>query len=326
MKSAALMSSQLDARAAATAIAATSVYRPGHNDHIINNKMNKPLKQIGIAYNSQISAAYPLSEKIGNFLERLDAQIVVLCPIQEKTLRNCITENSLDALIILGGDGTMLRASHLCAAAEVPIVGVNLGNFGFLMELQPNEWKDMLPRLLEGDYRLEMRMLLHAEHIRSDKALSSSLVVNEVVVCRGQHVRPIRLETEVDGAHMASYVADGVIAATPTGSTAYALAAGGAILPPELRNIIIVPVAPHLSPDQSIILSEGAVVDIRVSTTHQAVFSVDGHMPVIMENGDFVRVKSSELNSRYIRFRGPGYFYRNLNRYLEQNPALLGAS
>ena len=176
------MSSQLAARAAATAIAATNVYKPGHNDHIINNKMNKPLKQIGIAYNSQISAAYPLSKEIGNFLERLDAQIVVLCPIQEKTLRNCITENSLDALIILGGDGTMLRASHLCAAAEVPIVGINLGNFGFLMELQPNEWKDMLPRLLEGDYRLEMRMLLRAEHIRSDKALSSSLVVNEVVV------------------------------------------------------------------------------------------------------------------------------------------------
>ena len=120
---------------------------------------------------------------------------------------------------------------------------------------------------------------------------------------------------------MASYVADGLIASTPTGSTAYALAAGGAILPPDLRNIIIVPVAPHLSPSQSIILAEGSCVSIRVHSSHQAVFSIDGHNPVIVENGDLVRVKSSGHNSNYIRFHDPGYFYRNLNRFLEQNPA-----
>ena len=130
------------------------------------------------------------------------------------------------------------------------------------------------------------------------------------------------LKAEVDGSHMASYVADGVIASTPTGSTAYALAAGGAILPPELRNILIVPVAPHLSPDQPIILSEGARVTVSIFTSHQAVVSVDGHMPVILEDGDFVRVSSSEPNSRFIRFREPGYFYSNLNRFLEQNPSV----
>jgi NAD+ kinase len=284
--------------------------------------MSTLVKKIGIAYNSQISESLMISEDISGFLEKQGIEVVVCCPIEEKTLRNRIAENSFDALIILGGDGTMLRASHLCAPAGIPIVGINLGMFGFLMELQPDEWRDNIPRLLEGDYRLEMRMLMQAEHLRDNKVLDSLLVVNEVVVCRGQYVRPIRLETEVDGAHMASYVADGVIASTPTGSTAYALAAGGAILPPELRNIIIVPVAPHLSPDQSIILSEGAVVNIRVSTSHQAVFSVDGHAPVIMEDSDCVRVRSSELNARFIRFRGPGYFYRNLNRYLEQNPSL----
>jgi len=121
---------------------------------------------------------------------------------------------------------------------------------------------------------------------------------------------------------MASYVADGVIAATPTGSTAYALAAGGAILPPDVRNIIIVPIAPHLSPDQSIILSEGAKITIKVYTSHQAVFSIDGHLPVMMKDGDQVRVGTSKHNSLFIRFHDPGFFYQTLNRYLEQNPLL----
>lgn len=312
---------QTAAHAAGSATSATSAYNSSIKTTIIKI-MSTPVKKIGIAHNLQIRESKPLSEKISDFLVKKGAEVTVCCPIQEKTLRNHIAENGFDALIVIGGDGTMLRASHLCAAAGIPIVGINLGMFGFLMEIQPDEWEGFLPRLLTGDYRVEMRMLMQAEHMRKNEILNSSLVVNEVVVCRGQYVRPVRLEAEVDGSHMASYVADGLIASTPTGSTAYALAAGGAILPPDLRNIIIVPVAPHLSPDQSIILSEGAVVSIRVNTSHQAVFSVDGHMPVLMDDGDCVQVRSSDLNARYIRFRGPGYFYRTLNRYLEQNPSL----
>jgi len=281
----------------------------------------KPIKQFGIVYNSQIDRAVKLAQEIQAFILKNNLEVVAIGGIQEKPIRKRIIEGVLESLIVLGGDGTMLRASHLCAPANTPIIGINLGTFGFLMELQPEEWQDFLPRLFSGDYRIESRMLLEAEHLRKEKNLGTWLVVNEVVVCRGQYVRPIRIEAEVNGYPMASYVADGLIASTPTGSTAYALAAGGAILPPDLRNIIIVPVAPHLSPNQSIILSEGSCVSIRVHSSHQAVFSIDGHNPVIVENGDLVRVKSSGHNSNYIRFHDPGYFYRNLNRFLEQNPA-----
>jgi NAD+ kinase len=283
--------------------------------------MNTPLKKFGLAYNSQIESAPALAAEIAEFLKDLGAKVMGLGAIYERPLRQSITAKAFDALIVLGGDGTMLRASNLCAPAGIPILGVNLGSFGFLMELAPQDWKSFLPRLLKGDYRLERHMLLQAEHLRGEKSLEGWLVVNDVVVCRGQYVRPVRLEAEVDGAHMASYVADGIIASTPTGSTAYALAAGGAILPPELRNILIVPVAPHLSPDQPIILSEGARVTITVHTNHQAVVSVDGHMPVILNDGDCVRVSSSELNSLFIRFREAGYFYSKLNRFLEHNPS-----
>ncbi len=286
--------------------------------------MSQPISKFAIAYNQQIPEAEKLTGRIKAFMEKKGAAIQVVSAINDKKLRQRINikKKEFEALIVLGGDGTMLRASHLCASAGLPIIGINLGSFGFLMELQRDDWEKYLPRLLAGDYRVEERMLLQAEHFRQETSCGNWLVVNEVVVCRGKYVRPVRLDAEVDGYHMASYIADALIAATPTGSTAYALAAGGAILPPDLRNIIVVPVAAHYSPDQSIILNEGARVSISVKTSHQAVFSIDGHDPVIMENGDSVRIRASELNSRYIRFHDPGFFYRTLNRFMEQNPSL----
>ena len=283
--------------------------------------MEKKISNFGIAYNAQIDDALVISKEISTFLIKAGARISSIGAIREETTRQSINQQSIDALVVLGGDGTMLRACHLCSLAKIPIVGVNLGTMGFLIELQRNEWLQYFPRLLSGEYRIEKRMMLHAEHFRKEKSLGSWQVVNEVVVCRGQHVRPVRIATEVDSYPMASYVADGVIAATPTGSTAYALAAGGAILPPDIRNIIIVPIAPHLSPDKSIVLSEGAQVAIKIHTAHQAVFSIDGHTPVIMKDGDQVRVSASRHDSLFIRFHDPGFFYRTLNRYLEQNPS-----
>jgi NAD+ kinase len=283
-----------------------------------SNKINR----IGVAFNPQIEEAVALSHTITSELENRGVTIVAHGSIHDHALGEAVQKRTFDLLMVLGGDGTMLRATHLCAGVAMPIIGINLGSFGFLMELQRDEWQEYLDRLCSGDFRLEERMLMQAEHLRKKKILGSWLVVNEVAVCRGQQVKPIRLRAEVNGYPMASYVADGLIASTPTGSTAYALAAGGAILPPDLRNIIIVPVAPHLSPDQSIILSEGTCVTIQVSTTHQAVFSVDGHPPVLMDDGDCVKVSASDLNAHYIRFHDPGYFYRNLNRFLEQNPSL----
>jgi len=283
--------------------------------------MSEKISRFGIAYNPQIEDAKELSKGIVRFLEDLGAEICTIAAIQDKQMRQQIKKKTFEALIVVGGDGTMLRASHICASAHMPIVGINLGTMGFLIELERDEWDQYLPKLLLGEYYIEERMLIQAEHFRSDASRGSWLVVNEVVVCRGQHVRPIQITTEVDGYPMASYVADGLIAATPTGSTAYALAAGGAILPPEMRNIITVPVAPHLSPDQAIILAEGVTITIRVRTKHQAVFSIDGHIPVVMNDGDYVKVGSSDLNSRYIRFHDPGFFYRNLNRFMEQNPS-----
>jgi len=146
-------------------------------------------------------------------------------------------------------------------------------------------------------------------------------VLNEIVVSRGHIVRPVHLVTYVDQRYLTTYVADGLIASTATGSTAYALAAGGPILPPELRNILLVPVAPHLSIDRAIILSEGSSVSIMVSTDHQAVLSPDGQVPIGLADGDRVEAYASDHTIRFLRFQDPGYFYRNLTPHMSQNPS-----
>ncbi len=237
-------------------------------------------------------------------------------------LRKKIDGGEFDLLIALGGDGTMLRAGHLAAPKGLPILGINLGKFGFLMQLSRDDWLAALPRLLEGDYKIENRMMLQAQLWRGDSLMATHQVINEVVVARGQVVRPIRIRAAVDGYPLAGYVADGLIASTPTGSTAYALAVGGPIMPPELRNILIMPVAPHLSMDRAVILPEGASVVITVDSDHEAVMSVDGHEPALISNKDRVTVTASELSVQFVVFQDPGYFYRNLSNYMEQNPSI----
>ena len=281
-----------------------------------------PPKRIAIIAHPSISGAQEEALKIQASLKEAGISAGIWSSTGDETLNRRLARGDFDALVALGGDGTMLRAGHLCGPLKVPILGVNLGRFGFLAEVKREEWTQVLPALMAGKYRLEDRMMLHAQHRRGSLSLGSWSVLNEVIVCRGMYVRPVTLRAQVDGYLLATYVADGLIAATPTGSTAYALATGGPILPPELRNILIVPVAPHLSMDRAIILPEGANVSIVVKTSHDAVFSVDGQPPVSMADGDEIYVTASEHTARFIRFEGPGYFYRSLRNYMEQNPVI----
>lgn len=282
---------------------------------------NKPFRAIVIAANPQIPGAIQTAERIAAFLNSNNLT-VQFGTLYDDTIQTRIKSYTADLLIALGGDGTMLRAGHLCAPFDVPILGINLGKFGFLTEIKHDQWESALPRLLKNEFWLEPRMMLQSNHIRGAEILGSWLVLNEVVVSRGQIVRPVNLETSVDGRHLTTYVADGLIAATATGSTAYALAVGGPILPPDLRNILLVPVAPHLSIDRAIILAEGSTVSIKVETEHQAVISVDGHDPIQLQNGDTVLVQASDYTVKFVRIQDPGYFYRNLTPHMNRNPSI----
>jgi NAD+ kinase len=224
-----------------------------------------------------------------------------------------------DLVVAIGGDGAMLRAARVCAPENVPVLGINTGRLGFLTEISPEGWERSLQALLEGRYWIEQRMMIRSEVRRGDAILGHSEALNDVVISRGAIAKSIQLETYIDGGWTTTYHCDGLIVATPTGSTAYALAVGGPILPPELKNILVVPVAPHLSMDRPMVLSQGATVEVVVEphTIAEVVLTVDGELIASLESSDQVVIRASDSTSQFVRLRDRNYFYRSLLDRLE---------
>ncbi len=283
----------------------------GHAGQPEHNGINR----VAVLYHPKIPATHALAEQIGDWLEARSVSAWLALSWSEEQVRGAL--HGTDLIIVLGGDGSTLRAARMAAGFATPILGVNMGRLGFLSELTPETWSDRLPEVLEGRYWVEERMMLKAETWRDSALIDEHLALNDVVVSRGALARVVRLSTEIDGDHLTTYVADGLIISTPTGSTAYALAAGGPILPPELRNILIQPIAPHLTLDRAIVLSEGTRVRVRVSTDHQAILTVDGQFEFEMKDHDCVEVQASEHVSRFVRLGKRTYFYQALLSRLE---------
>jgi len=221
-----------------------------------------------------------------------------------------------DLIIVLGGDGSTLRAARAAAPIGKPVTSINFGRLGFLSEMTPENWREQLPRFVQGDYWIEERLMLTVECWRGSERLSRHEALNDAVVGRGSLARVVRAETFIDGAPLTTYSCDGLIVSTPTGSTAYALAAGGPILPPHLQNFVVVPIAPHLSLEKPVILSQGSTVEIVVHTDHSAGMSADGQNEVPLRDGDRVFVRASDHVARFARVQGADYFYRTLQRRL----------
>ena len=272
-----------------------------------------PKKPVIVTY-PRVSDSHVEAEAIMEFLKAkgFDAPSGSL---YDEELRTRVKNHEFDVLIAVGGDGTMLRAGHLCAPCGVPILGINLGRLGFLIQIERGEWREMLDRLFKGEAWIEHRMMLYVEHVRAGETLGTWQALNEATISRGANVKSIHLTASVDGRLLTSYVCDGLIASTATGSTAYALAAGGPILPPDLHNILLVPIAPHLSVDRAVVLSEGSSVSIMVKSEN-TVMSVDGQAPMPLAEEDHVDIKAAEYTAQFVRFGDPGYFYRNLNAHM----------
>lgn len=230
-----------------------------------------------------------------------------------------------DMVVALGGDGAMLRAARACAPFGVPVLGLNAGYLGFLTEASPEEWPAVFDRLKSGDYWIEDRMMVTAEVWNHEKMTVCLDALNDVVVSRGSIARSVWLETYIDDLWATTYNADGLIVASPTGSTAYALAVGGPILSPQLHNILLIPVAAHLSMDRPLVLSDESRVKILVIPRNQGsevTVTVDGELIATMGVNDYVIVRASDKISRFVRLREEGYFYRSLLDRLEPRLAV----
>jgi NAD+ kinase len=270
---------------------------------------------IGILGQPRIPQSEVLAAEIAAWLAARGIESWIAAPWDDtEDLGEKIARASL--LIVLGGDGSTLRAARWTVPYDVPIFGINLGRVGFLSEAQPTNWQERLERVLQGNYWIERRLLIHARHCRDDEQLGDYVALNEVVVGRGAQSRTIQLHLHVDGDLVATYTADALIVSTPTGSTAYAMAAGGPLLPPQLQNIIVVPVAPHLSFNRSLVLHEGARIDVKVEMSHEANITVDGQRSVPLVSGDHIVVTKHEHSCCFVRVESSGYFYRRLMKRL----------
>lgn len=215
-----------------------------------------------------------------------------------------------DLVCVLGGDGTFLRTATIIGESGVPALGVNLGRIGFLAKVETADLERALDQLAAGGYALEERLRIGATLTRTDGTSESHACLNEVVLARGSRVRMIQVEVDVSGSHLATYVADGVVVATPTGSTAYSFSAGGAVLDPRLRNMIITPVAGYLSPLHSVVVGEDGEVHLTLRHAHDhAIVSIDGQVDLPMQPGDRIEVRTLPQPLRVVELEGGTPFY-----------------
>jgi NAD+ kinase len=215
-----------------------------------------------------------------------------------------------DLICVLGGDGTFLRAARGIGDSAAPTLGVNLGRVGFLAKVETVDLEEALSKVASGDFAIEDRFRIEATLLRADGERVQHACLNEVVVARGTRVRMIQVEVEVSGSHLATWVSDGVVVATPTGSTAYSFSAGGSVLDPRLRNMIITSVAGYLSPLRSVVAGEDQVVRLTLrQAVSGATISIDGQWDLPMAVGEMVEVRALPVPLRMVELSGSTPFY-----------------
>lgn len=274
------------------------------------------MQKIGLLYHPKIEESLRLAGDLDGLLTSRGLSTWVGSAWEDQEAKEHIPD--LDLIVTFGGDGTILRAARMAALHGTPILSVNMGRFGFLAEAQPDEVQEVVDRVLSGDYWLEERSMLHAELHRQGELEGDFEALNDVVVGHSTISRVVRLAAVVDGEHLTDYVADGLIVATPTGSTAYSLAAGGPILHPALRDILLTPIAPHRALERSLVLPAESVVEIQLSTEYTAVLTIDGQIETELVDGDRVSVSVSPYICRLVRTQPTNYFGRDLLDRLKQ--------
>jgi NAD+ kinase len=223
-----------------------------------------------------------------------------------------------DLVACIGGDGTVLRAARLAIPFGTPILGVNMGRLGFLTDLSPRDLFNNIERVLAEDWRIEERLMVQANFSDGPEVQDLEFhALNDIVVSRQSPGRPIYVDVSIDRARVAEYRCDGIIIATPTGSTGYSLSAGGPILAPTEHHLVLTPVSAHLSLGRSLVLQPDSVIDLKVTSDSGAVLSVDGQEDLPVSSGVQVSFRVSDHVTRFVRFTDPSSFYADLAERLE---------
>ncbi|OFX16741.1 MAG: hypothetical protein A2Z18_04075 [Armatimonadetes bacterium RBG_16_58_9] len=281
------------------------------------------MKTIGLAPNPRKQEAVELASELARWLDRHDTAVLAT----EETAV-CVGKPALaasdeqiagsDLLLVLGGDGTMLRWSRLAAPRGTPMLGVNFGQYGFITEIHPDHAKAALGKFLEGDYYLSERVVLAAVHSRNSVEIGTYHALNDVVVSKGPLSRMMGLRTSLSGKFIATYAADGIIVASPTGSTAYSLSAGGPVVHPNVSVLIITPICPHTLNARSLVVPDSETVTIVAEYGDDEtamMLTIDGQLGEHLENNDSVSVRKADFTAKLVQSE-PHSFYDKLQTRL----------
>lgn len=219
-----------------------------------------------------------------------------------------------DLVIAFGGDGTIIRAAHLCSEKGTPILGVHFGRFGFVTQCEPNDLGPALSAFLDGEHRTEPRMMLKTDLVRAGSVVASVHTLNESVLQRTVTDRMLTFDVEVNNQMLTSYPADGVMVATPTGSTGYNLSAGGPVVDPSLSALIVSALAPHTLSARPLVLGADCVVKLRLNSGGDAVLSGDGQTRLHLLPGDHVEICRSERITNLVTIQNEDFLYKLRNR------------
>ncbi|HUQ43720.1 MAG TPA: NAD(+)/NADH kinase [Candidatus Limnocylindria bacterium] len=280
-----------------------------------------PVRRIGFAFNPTSEAAMALRDRAMRWAEVHHVESWADQAADREALHEELP--GTDVLVVLGGDGTFLRAARAVVRDDVPLLGINVGKVGFLSKVEAVDLEKVLEVLLAGRYSIEPRMALEGAIFREGRQVESDRLValNDIVIARGSLARVVRLDTSVDDSHLASFVADGLVVASPTGSTGYSFSAGGPILGPTARNLVVTPIAGYLTTIRSIVVGPEAVIRCRVVDAHEALVSVDGREDIPLAVGDVVEVRAIERPVRLVEPEGSLPFWDLVRRKVELLPS-----
>ncbi|HET9457123.1 MAG TPA: NAD(+)/NADH kinase [Candidatus Limnocylindrales bacterium] len=278
-------------------------------------------KRLGFAYNPTNDAAVELRERAGGWCLVRGIDHWAAQANDFETLTNELP--TTDLLVVLGGDGTFLRAARAVIAVDVPLLGVNLGKVGFLSKAEASDLETVLGRLVAGEFSIEDRMTLEARILPAGRPAGDAVhhALNDIVVARGALARVCHLGVEIGPSHLATFIADGLVVSSPTGSTGYSFSAGGPVVDPLSRNLIVTPIAGYLSAIRSVVVSPLQTIRCRVLAAHEALVSIDGREDVPIGVGDVVEVRALERPIRLVEPAGSPPFWDLFRQKVELLPS-----
>ena len=274
----------------------------------------RPIKKAGIVVKPEHEEAYRTAVELADWLrsrgiEPLGEPCISESPETDQANWGDDLAQHADLVIVLGGDGTMISAARMVGDNEVLVLGINYGSLGYLTDFRIEEMKPTIEAILRGEYDIDPRVMLRAEHWRGEEKISEGRVLNDVVINKAALARIIEIEMDLNGQFVNSFRADGLIVATPTGSTAYNLSAGGPIIYPSMEAMVVTPICPFTLTNRPIVVPDDAEVELKLLNENEGVvLTLDGQIGHTMQSGDRVLIRKSRLPFHLVQPPNRNYF------------------